>query len=1540
MSQIRKLASGGSTPPKNLEEYNRQKQKLDSEYEKKKEESERNSIIINGYKYNRTEARDKLRNWLNTDEAQELRSSYGRRGRKGTNVAGDYNKLIDLIDKGEITEITSNPDIGFDIKYKSGHVGEFKFADKYSSDYAAKAIKNNLLNLTQVNTDSASPERIHLDYNPKNMLLRTIYGGQFDKGLYDNMSAGERTQDVLKTLRENRQGYLDYFTSEDKTPFSLDSELPFNSIEEYDQFIKDLESINEDLYEKDENGNYKLDAEGNKIFNTNNSAFNRLEQISNRKFGPFWREYIFGNQGGVQPQTSQEDLKEDKDDKIRETLGLDKDTPLSINIGGESYSLTKDGSYTKDGKAFTGYLWTEPYGINNPAFKTGYYNKGKYIGLLEEARRLQTIDPEFRNVFLSAYNNSEDLYSAFDKLTYKSGFSGTDPLHYLRKNFPDIISEDFEGRLENITAYIDDPALRKKIAVFNVYDDTSEYRPYGLYRGAQYSFMIDENGNPIKGKVSYTPQGFQVFTDDNGNQTILKTGASKTQYADIDPRKQLEELIKRWNRRTKNNPVIERNAETVISQPWLKNGGNIPKFQEGGDIYQGSSVSRKPAAALNDVFEGDWDNLSTADKLDLTALGLDLAGLVSTAAVGLGNVVGAASGVGSTLATIGANAARGDMSTLGQIGSAALNLGMDAATIIPGLGSAAKLAKVARNAKRLAPIMKGIFTTLGLGQAAMAAGKLMSDEEFTINDARLLASGLTAITSAGRGMYTKNKYLENVDTLAKPLKVRTNKQEYTLQSFKESEAANFNTLSKADKLKVLQTKLKEANPDITKEELESVDFTKMLSANPLSWVKKKTTVSTTPWYKAKEKQVKPEVIENLHNNKYGWFQKGLLEERMMYKPTQTSAITKNTRKAITNSEGNVIAESTLDMQRNLLGRPVIGQATSKTIIESAPVIEPTPTIPTKAVSTKVIPVDEDLTILKSPQREIIGAEDAITLETNPIFSTQGNVIKSNVSGNAVNTPLIQSLLRSKVAKKAAQTRLNKKLNARDREELGKVIGDKREGRELARLIAEERKQNQALTQAGAQGTNKEISSKIERELYKLIRAKEMAEAKLSKQQKVPNTKKGNKKEGNIRRVGKREDGGILFLQGGGPYIGLSLDNGTIGQNLYKKGWAHPFRRLLKKDTSVDGITRESIPIKDTSTTSLKEPINTYKYTFLGNTLKPFNPIVSYSTPEDERLASEVEQEISNRNIEYSPAPLATKGIIGNSSMASIPLSTSKSVTKLSVPELATNLSEEIRNAQAREIPRKGKWDPNIPLTPLASFTSALLKSRVNNKIFNTLNKKLKPFIIDTPRDINYSIQGNEGVRNAYYRSGSDLLNLLRSPVTSDANKQLAYSLNVNKAATQAQLQGDLANEQALQQSREKAFSVRRENQLRREDIAARNKASITDMNNRKAYLESQKIGQNANIIDTFIHDITEQVKQRAGQKQYHDTYLESLNTRKKLAEKNYALEDLKLKLSDPKLSNEDKIKYQNEAQALRNDIIKLNLDNQKSQIGLSLPKWW
>lgn len=1422
MSQVKKLQDGGKVTPKNLQEYNNQKAKLEEEKRKKELEAESNSIVIDGRKYDRSEARRKLSSWRNDQQAIELRQSYGRRGR---NVDSDYNRFLDMIDRGDVKSIDFKTDGGFRVKYAHDEGNEFNPSDKYSSGYLANAIRNNLLNLSEPTVNVGEVSKIDLDYNPKNMLLETIWGNKFRQDTYENMSELQRTADVARTLKENRGKFVDYFT--DNSAFNvLNGSIPFKSLDEYDRFINDLESLDDDLYEKDVSGNFKLDDKGNKILNKNKSTWSFAEQLRNRRFGSEWADYIFGenqsqNNTKVIPEVSPEDVKITQEQKLRKELGLPEDAPLTIALGSNKYNISKEGLRDSNtNELFTGYLWLEPYGIkNHPYLKQGYHNEGVYVGGREDAEKLAQVNPKFRTAFYGLLEDQKSKFEGFDILESK-GTGKYEFLNYLRSHFPDIFPEDARFRAEEITSYVDRSGIRNNNAFVNLYDP--DYNPEELYQRPRYTIRVNSKGDPTLGIIKYDDNGFQVFEDSEGNREILKTGTSNTSYP---VNHTYRDLIDRYlykekptysfgnNKSRYNNPY---STQTGMGMRVFKKGGDIQKLQAGGNIYSGSSVKDKKIATTKDLVGGDWGNLSAADKADLAALGLDIAGLVSTAAVGVGNAVGAASGLGSTAATIYSNAKRGDMSVGTQIGMGALNLAMDAATLVPGLGSWAKGAKTIKTLKRVAPVLKGIFAAMGAGQAGYALNKAISNEEMTIDDWRILASGLTALTSLGRQAYTKQKYTQKVSGKSEPITVSAGNKDYEIK-LSSSEVRNYNSLNKKGKIQVLKDKVKGINPNIPKEELDAITLNKKELFSPNTWVgtnKAKVDKSTI------RRELKPEVVENLVNNKYNWYTKGLLEERAIFKPGEFENVIGNKYFEI-----NPNTLGFIKSKRNIIGRPKIGEgSTHKRVTD---------------------------------QSRLLGTSEAPSTVGKVDFVKRRNVEKPRTSPES--TPY-----KSEAETKGKYETI-RKASAQSQEEYYEDLVEKgtKHQIELRQKIEADRKREIRSRNIKA---GKERAAKIKAEEAK--RAKlEAKERRLKEYEKIVNYNKNKKEKAEIAvekeelaKLGAKEKRDRLRQKEYQNIVNYNKQQKEKAQKITEKESAkkeeRKTRHSAKKEAKGTKKTSKDIVVK-------KGLGGVLKLAYGGPVTLPFSGddyADSLTAPLGRSLKGgiNVDTGISTPRTNYSPT--SRSSVLGNLNTGS------------------TSKVDNQFDADLNKIQNGSQM--SMPLSTISSVASLISKNKANDKIFNLLKKQLKPVVLDTPQDINYNIQGNEGIRNSYYKQAANLSQLSNLNQTTDIDRQLAYNLSIAKAAAEARLQGDLANEQTIAQSREKAFQVNASNLARREQVANQNRASITDMVNKKAYLEAQKIAQNAQNKDIFLHDVTEQLKQRSGEKQQYNTQNQLLNEQK------------------------------------------------------------
>lgn len=1373
MAQVPKFETGGKSPS-NIEEYNKKKQELQDLYNKKEQETK--TITINGKKYDIKEAKEKLQNWVSSDDSRSLKNSYRRRG---SGVDASYNRFLDALSKGDIQEINSTPS-GFDIKYNNSE--GFNLGDKYSSDYLAKAIDNNFLNLTEYSNTLQEPNKIDVSWNPRE-LINSVWGGKINQEVYNRKNTSERIDDVIRALENNRGRFYEYLSSEDKTPFKGYENLPFKSIQEYDQFIEDLS--------QGRNGDP-------------NSEFDWEEQKNNQRFGDYIWKYIFGDSNqqnsSTQGSTKSEEQIKKEEDEIRKANNLPEGAPLSYNFNGKNIVVTKEGLREIDSSGnlvgLRGYFPFE----SNPAtymLKSGWYDTDyipyekikDYVG--SNVKYLNDIyNPEVYSWRKNAENikykkdwDKEQSYNAYYKLAKLL-------------NLP----EGEEYGIDYFNPYIGDNQAVEDyefIGINNPQNVESYLNTGRPYKSKSIYAINKKTGDIIPGEFKYN-QGYLQFSPTSNYPGISSINLNKLNVNPVEGRdltlgsKFLADLYSKYF--NINSQYLGAKGETTA--------GGIPiRYQEGGILRNSisSDLQDKQSASMSDVFSGE--SLSAADKADLTALALDVAGLASTAAFGVGNAVGAATGLGSTISTAIADYKRDDDWSWSDTGNLILNLGMDAATLIPGLGTMAKGAKVTKAIKTAAPILRKAFTALGLGTSLTALGKVMSGEELTINDWRLLANGLNAVTGIGRNVAGKKLYTQKAGAgeLSKPLEVNVNGKTKEI-SFKNNEVEGFNKMSTEDKLTTVKTKLKSQYTDLTDEDLSNIKIPKGKWYNPFT-----RGVGKVKETKVAGRELTPETLDKIKNNKLSSFQKGLVAEQAYYR------------------RGNI--QKQLEDNNIYLGQ-ISG---APTVVYHGPLTEKVPGKLTNVRAPRSEILEEKEKLIHRVVNPTKGANDATLNSTllESMQSTPFGTTRPLVEPSGKATRVTKSDIRKADAKKFRESDEGKAIIAANKQKLE----DARRRKQLAYLKGQETKRRNEL---GYKEENKNLSGIVttpnesvsnqndERILNLLIKAEE--DAVLRKRINAQEYQAASKHSSKKKTVSKKKSKDV-----GDRLPKKHKDGGTLDYFFIRN-------KLLKERDKYELGSKEWIEANK----NVKEFKNGGVIKYQDGGVTPTNileeVVVTRKSPSRiRRIDSEV---LNNNTLDFNLKPMNTSSL-------------NTPITKSS-----TGSNIESQNY----LPTKSSLG-SIPLTTISSLASAIQKTAVNNKIYKTLKKDLRPSLINLPTDLNYSIQGNEGVRQAYYKQAANLEGLTRTPLTSDADRQLAYNLEVAKNAAEARLQGDLANEQAIQQSREKAFQVNANNLIRREEAANRNRLATTEYLNTLANLKAQKIGQNANIWDTFLHDVTEQTKQ-------------------------------------------------------------------------------
>ena len=1360
MAQVPKFETGGKSPS-NIEEYNKKKQELQDLYNKKEQETK--TIIINGRKYDIKEAKDKLQNWVSSEDSRSLKNSYKRRG---SGVDASYNRFLNALSEGKIQEINSTPS-GFDVKYTNSE--GFNLGDKYSSDYLAKAIDNNFLNLTEYSNTLQEPDKIDVSWNPRE-LINSVWGGKINQEVYNRKTTSERIDDVIRALESNRGRFYEYLSSEDKTPFKGYENLPFKSIQEYDQFIEDLSQ----------------GRDGNP-----NSEFDWEEQKNNQRFGDYIWKYIFGSSdrgtSTTQESSKSPDEIKKEEDEIRKVNNLPENAPLKYNFNGKNIVVTKEGLREIDPSGnLIGLRGHFPF-ESNPAtymLKSGWYDTD-YIPY-EKIKDYVSSNVKYLN---DIYN--PEVYSwrkNAENIKYKKDWDKEQSYNAYYKlakllNLP----EGEEYGIDYFNPYIGDNQAAEDyefVGINNPQNVESYLNTGRPYKSKSIYAINKKTGDIIPGEFKYN-QGYLQFSPTSNYPGISSINLNKLNINPVEGRdltlgsKFLTDLYSKYfNINSQYLGANEAKGETTA-------GGLSIRYQEGGVLRNSisSDLQDKQSASMSDVFSGE--SLSAADKADLTALALDVAGLASTAALGVGNAVGAVTGLGSTISTAIADYKRDDDWSWSDTGNLILNLGMDAATLIPGLGTIAKGAKVTKAIKAVAPILRKAFTVMGLGSSAAALGKVVSGEELTINDWRLLANGLNAVTGIGRNVAGKKLYTQKAGAgeLSKPLEVNVNGKTKEVL-FKNNEVEGFNKMSTEDKLTTVRTKLESQYKDLTDEDLSNIKIPKGKWYNPFT-----RGVGKVKETKVAGRELTPETLDKIKNNKLSSFQKGLVAEQAYYRRG-------NIQKQL--EDNNIYLGQTLGAPTVVYHGKLTEKAPGKINLRAprSEILEQKEQLIHNVVNPTKGPTDAELnsSILEQMQFTPFGTTRPLTepsgkasrMTKSDVRKTQAKLWRESEEGKVTLAKNKQKLENEKRRRQLAY------LKGQETKRLNE-LGYRKEAEHLSKIVS---------------GINKPIDNINKKKLTNLkIRN---TYARLRDQYEF-GSDKWIEYQNMIALLPRYKNGGNLDYYSVRNKLLKERDKYELGS----KEWIEANKKVKEfKNGGVikyqdGGVTPTNISEDVVVTRKSPSRIRRIDFGVLNNNtfdfnLKPMNK-PSLNTP--------ITKSSTGSNIE-SQNYLPTKSSLGS-----------------------------------------------IPLTTISSLASAIQKTAANNKIYKTLKKDLRPSLINLPTDLNYSIQGNEGVRQAYYKQAANLEGLTRTPLTSDADRQLAYNLEVAKNAAEARLQGDLANEQAIQQSREKAFQVNANNLIRREEAANRNRLATTEYLNTLANLKAQKIGQNANIWDTFLHDVTEQTKQ-------------------------------------------------------------------------------
>ena len=324
-----------------------------------------------------------------------------------------------------------------------------------------------------------------------------------------------------------------------------------------------------------------------------------------------------------------------------------------------------------------------------------------------------------------------------------------------------------------------------------------------------------------------------------------------------------------------------------IVQPVFKEGGKIEKHQYGKVLGQQGKTElktinlkesdRKDASTGQSVGFGSKDSKqwSSLDTMELAGAAADLAALGVTIADPT-NMFGTVAGAAGSFTNFGVDIKR-DGFQAKDLGRLALNLVLDAGTLIPILGDGLQGAKAVRAMKKAAPVLAKAIKTgaiVGVGDAVYnTIDKIAKGESFTISDVRRIINGISGGVTLGRtGLLNQTKHRVDVDP-GLTIKGKPNSGVADIKLSKE-QISEVMSAPKAEQMKKLTEVLKKAGHDVDKLDLDSV--AKMIKRPQWKFWKgwNKTVVPDVSKGGSKRVDLTPEDLAKLQRERNGfqnWF---------------------------------------------------------------------------------------------------------------------------------------------------------------------------------------------------------------------------------------------------------------------------------------------------------------------------------------------------------------------------------------------------------------------------------------------------------------------------------------------------------------------------------------------------------------------------------------------------------------------------------------------------------------------------------------------
>ena len=180
---------------------------------------------------------------------------------------------------------------------------------------------------------------------------------------------------------------------------------------------------------------------------------------------------------------------------------------------------------------------------------------------------------------------------------------------------------------------------------------------------------------------------------------------------------------------------------------WSDNQNELLQHKLEQDQARYNTAQANGMKKQHQIDEGNKDfQFTGVEATRLVSAAADLASIAAAYAPGYGTAAAGVLGIGSSLASMGADIADPSVSGWDVAKGLGINLGLDIASLAPGIGSSAGVAKVAKTITKLAPKLLAAFSVYQVGPDAInSLQKLLKGEKMTQNDIRNLSYGISTV---------------------------------------------------------------------------------------------------------------------------------------------------------------------------------------------------------------------------------------------------------------------------------------------------------------------------------------------------------------------------------------------------------------------------------------------------------------------------------------------------------------------------------------------------------------------------------------------------------------------------------------------------------------------------------------------------------------------------------------------------------------------------------------------------------------------------